>query len=143
LKKASWIVLVVMGAAVVIVSLISTWVAYSGTAYTVGATPVAEIAAAHDGAGPALRGIRGTSAAYGAAYGILFLAIVLGPYRRGEVWAWWAILGSALALAAIAALRIPTLGVTLGIQAPLIVLGVVVLGLLLDVGRLRAPSERP
>jgi hypothetical protein len=143
LKKASWIVLVVMGAAVVIVSLISTWVAYSGTAYTVGSTPVAEIAAAHEGAGPALRGIRGTSAAYGAAYGILFLAIVLGPYRRGEVWAWWAILGSALALAAIAALRIPTLGVTLGIQAPLIVLGVVVLGLLLDFSRLRASSERP
>jgi len=139
-KKASWIVLVVMGAAVVIVSLISTWVAYSGTAYTVGDTPVAEIAAAHEGSGPALRGIRGTSAAYGAAYGILFLAIVLGPYRRGEVWAWWAILGSALALAAIAALRIPTLGVTLGIQAPLIVLGVVVLGLLLDAGRLRKAS---
>jgi hypothetical protein len=137
MKTASWVILTIMGTLVVLVSLVSAWVAYSGRNYPIGPTPLAEIAAAHPGVGPAMRGIRATSAAYAGAYGVLFLAITLGPYRRREVWAWWAILGAMAVLAIIAVLRIPTLGVALGVEAPLIQLAVVVVGLLLDASRLR------
>jgi hypothetical protein len=138
LKTASWVILTIMGVLVVLLSLVSAWWAYGGGNYPIGPKSVAQIAAAQEGVEPALRAIRGTSAAYAVAYGVLFLAIVLGPYRRREVWAWWAILGGVAALAIISTLRVPTLGVARGIEAPLMVLAVVLVGLLLDVGRLRA-----
>lgn len=138
MRTASWVILTVVGALVVLGSLISAWLAYGGTDYPIGTRPLSEIAAAHEGLGPALRGIRGTSAAYAGAYGVLFLAIVLGPYRRREVWAWWAILGGAAALAIITALRVMTIGVVLGMAAAVIQLAAVMVGLMLDVSRLRA-----
>ena len=139
MKTASWMILTIMGVLVVLLSLVSAWWAYGGGNYLIGPKSVAQIAAADEGVGPALRAIRGTSAAYAVAYGVLFLAIVLGPYRRREVWAWWAILGGMAALAIISALRVPTLGVARGIEAPLTVLAVGLVALLLDVARLRAP----
>jgi hypothetical protein len=143
LKTASWVILTIMGALVVLFSLVSAWWAYGGGNYLIGPKSVAQIAATHEGVGPALRAIRGTSAAYGAAYGALFLAIVLGPYRRREVWAWWAILGGVAVLAIVTALRVPTLGIARGIEGVLTQLTVCLVGLLLDVGRLRAPRASP
>ena len=138
MKTASWVILTIVAALVILFSLVSAWWAYGGGNYLIGPKSVGQIAAAHEGVGPALRAIRGTSAAYAAAYGVLFLAIVLGPYRRREVWAWWAILGGMATLVIITALRVPTLGVARGVEGPLTVLAVVLVGLLLDVGRLRA-----
>jgi hypothetical protein len=139
MKKASWIVLLVMGILVLAVSLISTGTAYSTASdWPIGPASLAKVEAAFPGAGPALRGVRGTSAAYAAAFAVLWLTIVLGPYRRGEAWAWWGLLGAILVLATVALLRIPLVGVTTGYQAPLILLVVALLGLLLDVGRVRA-----
>lgn len=139
MKKASWVILAVVGALVTLGSLLSAWLAYGGADYPIGSRPLSEIASAHEGLGPALRSIRGTSAAYAAAYGVLFLAIVVGPYRRREVWAWWTILGGAAALAAITAARVLTLHVTAGLAAVLIQLAAVLVGLMLDVSRLREP----
>ena len=137
MKTASWVILTIVGTLVVMGSVTSAWLAYGGRDYPIGSKPLAEIAAAHEGVGPAMRSIRGTSAAYAAAYGVLFLAIVLGPYRRREVWAWWAILGGVATLTIITALRVPALGVALGLGGALIQLAVAMVGLLLDVARLR------
>lgn len=52
---------------------------------------MSKVAGGDSGVATALLGIRGTSAAYGAAFGVLFLAVVLGPYRRGDAWAWKAL----------------------------------------------------
>ena len=138
MRTASWVILTVVGALVILGSVGSAWVAYGGVDYPIGSTPLAEIAAAHPGVGPALRAVRGTSAAYAGAYGVLFLAIVLGPYRRREVWAWWAILGGVVVLAIVTLIRVPSLGFALGVGAALIQLGVAVVALLLDVARLKA-----
>src|SRR5262249_54861040 len=126
MKTASWVILTVVGALVLIGSTVSLWVGYSGTDYPIGTKPLSEIEAAHSGAGAAMRGQRGTAAAYAVAYGILFLAIVLGPYRRREVWAWWAILGATAALAFYTWLRVPTLGIRLGVTTIFMELAVVV-----------------
>jgi hypothetical protein len=87
----------------------------------------------------ALRGIRGTAAAFGAAYGVLFLSIVLGPYRRGDVWAWKALLVAGLTQFVLVLLRIPMLGTQLGMAPALDQVVLLVVGLLLDVGRLKGP----
>ena len=47
----------------------------------------------------------------------LFLAITLGPYRRGDVWAWWALFAGILVVSGLILLRVPLLGIQLGTAA--------------------------
>jgi hypothetical protein len=55
----------------------------------------------------AVRARRATAAAYAAGFATLFLLISVGPYRRGEVWAWWALLLGMLVVSVLILLRIP------------------------------------
>ena len=137
-RTASWVLLAIVGGLVLLVSLVSSYLAYRGD-YPIGGVPVAEVAAGREGILTALRGIRGTSAAFGAAFAVLFLGTVLGPYRQGDARAWWTILLATLAMASIVLARIPTLGVALGQGGTPMAYtlgGLILLGLLLDVGRL-------
>jgi hypothetical protein len=141
LRKASWVLLTIVGALTLFISLVSAFLAYVGE-YPIGGMPVAEVAGGREGLLIALRGIRGTSAAFGAAFAVMLLGTVLGPYRRGETGAWWTILLATLAMALIVLARIPTMGVALGqggTPAAYTLGGLIVLGLLLDVGRLSRP----
>ena len=70
---------------------------------------------------------------------VLFLAVVVGPYKRGDVTAWWGILASLLVLSAVAGARVLFIGSSLGAATPLILLGLGVVGLLLDVKRVSGP----
>jgi hypothetical protein len=138
LKTASWIVLAVMGVLVLLVSLLSASIAYRDD-FPVGGVSIAEVASGRDAVLVGLRGARGTAAAWGTAWAVLFLAVVLGPYRRGDVRTWWGILFSLLALCAVAAARVVFTGSWLGVSTPLILLAIGLLGLLLDVKRLSGP----
>jgi hypothetical protein len=138
LRKASFVLLTTIGVLTLFISLVSAFLAYFGN-YPIGGLPVAEVAGGREGLLTALRGIRGTSAAFGAAFAVMFLGTVLGPYRRGETRAWWTILLATLALALIVLLRVPSLGVPLGQGGTPMAFtlgGLIVLGLLLDVRRL-------
>jgi hypothetical protein len=138
MKKASWIVLAIAGTAFILVSLISAIHAYNrADDYGIGGVRLSRVAADREAVATALRGIRGTSAAFAAAYGVLYLAIVLTPYRRGDVWAWWALFAGSVTVLAIALLRIPFLDTTLGVSAGATQFTLTVLGLLLDVRRLK------
>ena len=142
MKKASWILLTVLGVAITFFSLVSAIHAYrTGDDYGIGNSRVSKVSGGDAGVANALRGIRGTSAAFGAAYGLLFLSIVLGPYRRGEVWAWKALLIAGLTQCVLVLLRIPTLGTQLGVAPAVELAGLLVVGLLLDAGRLKAPAR--
>jgi hypothetical protein len=70
----------------------------------------------------------------------LYLAIVLVPYRRGEVWTWWALFAGSMTVLAIALLRIPFLDTTLGVSGAALQFGLTMAGLLLDVRRLKSPG---
>lgn len=143
MKKASWILLTVLGVAITFFSLISAVHAYrTSDDYAIGGSRVSKVAGGDAGVANALRGIRGTSAAFGAAYGVLFLAIVLGPYRRGEVWAWKALLIAGLTQCVLVLLRIPILGTQLGVSAAATPVVLLIVGLLLDVGRMRGAGGR-
>src|SRR5919199_5218101 len=116
MKKASWILLAVLAVAITVLSLVSAAHAYrTRDDYGIGGARVSKVAGGDAGIATALRGIRGTSAAYGAAFGVLFLAVVLGPYRRGDVWAWKALLIAGLVHFVIVTLRVPALGTQLGV----------------------------
>jgi hypothetical protein len=135
LRTVSSVLLALVGAGVLIVSLASANLAYRGE-YPVGGVSITEIASGRDAVLVGLRGVRGTSAAWAAAWAVLFLAVVLGPYRRGDVATWWGILFSALVLGAIVTARVLFTGAQAGTGAALVVLVLVIVGLLLDVKRL-------
>ena len=144
MKTASWVILAVGTVLVLLGSLASVGVAYFAAPtvdQTVPGTSVQKLGT--DAGNPelttALRARRGTAAAYAVAYGVLLLFIVLVPYRRGDVWAWWAVLAGALTVFLLYALRVPTLGTKQGVGIPAALqLGVMAVGLLLDASRLGA-----
>jgi hypothetical protein len=142
MKKASWILLTVAGVAMILLSLVSAVHAYwTSDDYAIGNSRVSKVAGGDADLATALRGIRGTSAAYAVAYGVLFLAVVLGPYRRGEVWAWKALLIAGLTQFVLVLLRIPLLGTSLGVSAAVTQGLPLIVGLLLDIGRLKRPAR--
>ena len=138
MRKASWILLAVVGVMVLLVSMISANLAYRGD-YPVGGVSIGEIASGRDAVLEGLRGSRGTAAAWAAAWAALFLAVVFGPYRRGDATTWWGILASVLVLAAVAGARVMFLKSQAGTGTALVILVVVLVALLLDVKRLTGP----
>ena len=138
MRTISWLLLALVGLATLLGSLASAYVAYGIGQDQFGTVSLSELAAGRAEVASVLRARRGTAAAYAAGFAILFLSIVLIPYRRGEVWSWWAILEATLATAVIILARILFLGIRTGAGTAWILLGVVGLALLLDIKRLWA-----
>jgi hypothetical protein len=150
MKTASWVLLALVGLATLVLSLLSAARAYSGTYVDrVGGVRLSELSAGRPEVDTAVRARRATAAAYGAGFGALVLLISVGPYRRGDVWAWWALLIGMLLVSALVLLRLPLLdtglrGATGGstAQGALTQLGLVGVGLALGAGRLRNGRPR-
>lgn len=140
MKTASWIILVVAGGLTLLGSLVSLGVAYGSARDQIGPASLTELAGGRPEVATAVRARRATAAAYAAGFATLFLAIVLGPYRRGDVWAWRALAAGTLVVAVSTLLRIPLLGTSMGAATGGILLAVVGLGLALGAGRLRGSS---
>jgi len=137
MKTASWIILVVVGALMLLGSLVSLGIAYGSTQDQIGPASLAELSVGKPEVATAVRARRATAAAYAAGFATLFLAITLGPYRRGDVWAWWALAAGTLVVSVLILLRVPFLGIRLGASAALVQLVVAGLGLALGAGRMR------
>ena len=135
---ASWVLLLVVLAATALLSVQSLRIAYLGAqdVITTGYTLEQVRATAGEEAVKAIRGRRATAATWALAYALLGLAVVLGPYRRGERWAWWALLVSLGLSQLLSLLRLPLLATTLGGGAPTTLLVVTGLALLLGAPRL-------
>ena len=117
MKNASWIILTLTGGLTLLGSLVSLGIAYSSAEDQIGPATLAELSVGKPDVAIAVRARRATAAAYGAGFATLFLAITLGPYRRGEVWAWWALLAGILVVSGLILLRVPMLGIQLGTAA--------------------------
>jgi hypothetical protein len=136
-----------VGALMLLGSLVSLGIAYGTARDQIGPASLTELSAGRPDVATAVRARRATAAAYAAGFATLFLAITLWPYRRGDVWAWWALASGMLVVSVLILLRIPFLGVRLGATAAvtgagtamttIVELVVVGLGLALGSGRLR------
>ena len=142
LKIVSWVLLTIVGSLTLLGSLGSVYVAYVADAKIdqIGPMNLSELAEGRKDLEIALRARRATAAAFATGYSLLFLTIVLVPYRRGDVWAWWTLLVGTLATTGIILMRVSVLGTNLGLGAATIPLAVGVVALLLDTGRLRPES---
>jgi hypothetical protein len=137
-KRASWIILAAAASLTLLASLASLSNAYFVGAERIGGVTIEELASGRPEVITALRARRATAAAYAAGFAVLLLAITFGPYRRGDVWAWRAILAGTLTVALLALARIFFLGTRSGTGTALVFLVVVGLGLALDPRRARA-----
>ena len=128
---ASWILLFVVALFTAFGGLTSTYVAYSRGEDRIGQLTFDQIKAMGDeDVIKMLRGRRATAATWALAYAILFGWVVLFPYRRGERWAWWALLGSLGLSQLLSLFRVVLLGTTLGAGAAAAALAFLLLGLL-------------
>jgi hypothetical protein len=144
MKTASWVLLTLAGAATLALSLLSAARAYGTYRDQIGPVSLSQLSAGRPDVETALRSRRATAAAYGAGFGALYVLISVGPYRRGEAWAWWALLLGMLLPSVLILLRVPLLGTGLSgavgggtAMGSLTQLGIVGVGLALGAGRLR------
>lgn len=134
---ASWVILIVVLAATALLAVQSLRIAYT--------SPQDNIARAYnldqvratggDEAVKAVRARRATAATWALGCGLLGLMVVLGPYRRGERWAWWALLLSLGLSQLLSLLRAPMIGTTQGTLASSVILALTLLALLAAVPR--------
>jgi len=141
MRTASWVILALVGALTMLGSMASCYVAYRAADDQIGPVSLSHVAGGQPELGTALRARRGTAAAYAGGFAALFLLITIGPYRRGDAWAWWALLIGTLVLAVMILLRVPFLETRAGAGAGLITLVAVGLALALDAGRLRSGAR--
>lgn len=135
---ASWVILLVVSAAILLLSANSLWIAYKGgnDVLTPGYTLTQIGEQGGEQAAKAFRGRRATAATWAMGYALLALAVTWIPYRRGERWAWWAIL-VALGLPQLLSLaRALALVSTAGTGAPAVLLAFIFLALLAGAPRM-------
>jgi hypothetical protein len=144
MKTASWVLLALAGVATLLLSLVSAARAYGTYNDSIGGVSVSKLSAGRPDVETAVRSRRATAAAYSAGFATLFLLISVGPYRRGDVWAWWALLVGMLLVSVLILLRVPLLGTGLSgsagggaVMGSLTQLLMVGVGLALGAGRLR------
>lgn len=140
LRTVSWILLSLLGALTLLGALGSASFVLTQGEDQFGPVSMSELTGGDESIANLLHGRRLTAAAFTAAYSVLLLFVILFPYRRGEIWSWWAILMATLVCSALILLRVPFLGIGLGASVGYFHLGVGVVALLLDAGRLRASS---
>src|SRR4051812_24650878 len=129
---ASWVLLFVVLTATAILAVQSLRIAYTSPQESIapGYTLEQVRATAGEDAVKAVRGRRATAATWALGYALLGLFVVLVPYRRGERWAWWALLVTMGLPQLLSLLRAPMLGTMQGIQTPGILLALTLLALL-------------
>ncbi len=144
MKTASLVFLVLAAVVTLLYSFLQVQRAYGTYRDQLGGVSLSKLSADQPAVETAVRSRRATAAAYSIGYATLFLLITLIPYRRGEVWAWWTLLGATLVVSVIVLLRIPLLetgvGGTLGgggATASFAQILIVGIGLALGAGRLR------
>jgi hypothetical protein len=140
MKTFSWILLTLVAALLLLGGFASAYTSYfidASRDLIVGETSLEEVAAGDAAVETALRGRRATAAAFSMGFAVLMLFVVLGPYRRGEKWAWWALLASVAVLSGAILLRTLVLVNPLGAGTGGGILLATVIALLLDLKRLR------
>ncbi len=138
---ASWVILLILSGFIAAGSAASIATAYFGPTddLSPGVT-LEQIKAAGgdrgDEAVKAFRGRRATAATWALGAALLSIFVVVIPYRRGERWAWWALLASLGISQFLSLARALTLVTTVGTGTPAIILSILLIGLLAGAPRM-------
>lgn len=128
----SWILLLVLGLLLVLVGLGSLYVAhFEAPDVLVQGVDVQKLSEVDPRLPTVLRGRRATAGSLSLSLGILIAWIAATAYRRGERWAWPALLVSVGVGSVLSMLRYVTLGTALGLVPAGIALVVLVIALLI------------
>ena len=144
---ASWVILLILSAFIAAASAASMSNAYFGPTdeLTPNGVTLEQIRAAGgergDEAVKAFRGRRATAATWALGAALLSIFVVVIPYRRGQRWAWWALLASIGLSQLLSLARAVALGTTFGTGTPAIILSVLLIGLLAGVPRMFKKSD--
>ncbi len=135
---ASWVILLVLVVAIAFISIGSLRVAYTSNQDRIASGFTLEQAREVGGeeAVKAIQGRRATAATWALGFALLAAWVVLVPYRRGERWAWWALLVSLGLSQLLSIARVLMIGGTQGTGASGIVLAFLLLGLLAGAPRM-------
>lgn len=129
---ASWVLLLVMSLGLVFISVLSLNVAFfSQDTLVPGFTTDQLLTAGGEEVVKAFRGRRVTAATFTLGLGLLSAFVVFIPYRKGERWAWWALLTAILASQLLSLSRLVVLGTASGTTAAGILLAIFLLGLMM------------
>lgn len=143
---ASWVLLVVVSVLIAMGSAASLIQAYSKTNENLTADyTTAQIREQGGGeeAFTALKGRRVTAATWAMAYALLAILVTVIPYRRGERWAWWALLIAIGVSQILSMARAVTLLTTSGAGLPGILLAFTLLGLMAGAPRMFGNRQTP
>jgi peptidoglycan/LPS O-acetylase OafA/YrhL len=140
---ASWVILLVVSVLIALASVASLYQGYSKTNENIsqGYSTVELRQQAGEEAFIALKARRVTAATWALAYALLAIIIVLLPYRRGEQWAWWALLVAVGVSQILSLARAITLMTTAGAIVPAEVLAFVLLGLMAGAPKMFAKKQ--
>jgi hypothetical protein len=136
---ASWVIILVLSIGIGLISLTSLRIAYfSPQQDSLTPTMSLQQLEAIGGkeaveAAKAIQGRRATAATWALGYALLAVLVTLFPYRRGEKWAWWALLLSLGLSQILSAARVLVIGSKLGSGAAVTILAVLLLALLAGV----------
>ena len=140
---ASWVLLLLLTASVAALSANSVGTAYGGGSDQITPTHSLEqiTSATSQEVGLAIRGRRATASTWALGCALLSIFVVLIPYRRGERWAWWALLIAWGIPQFISLARGLALGTTFGTGASGTILAVLLLGLMAGAPRMFARPD--
>lgn len=142
LFTASWVVLLLLSVAMCALSLVSAARPLRRAPDGITANySIEQLDGTNHEAADALRGRRLTAAAWAVGCGLFVGFIVLGPYRRGERWAWWALLVSIGAVSLVSLARIPIMGISQGTAGYVTIFVVLMIGLLAGAPRMFANDK--
>lgn len=137
LFMASWILLLVITAGLFLASLNSLRIAYFSQQDGLPGLSLQHIqTAGGEEAAKAFLARRATAATFAMAWALLSAIVVLIPYRRGERWAWWALLISLVVSQLLSLARYAAIPTPSGAGAAGILLGLLLLALLMGTPRM-------
>ncbi len=132
-RTFAWILLLILGSAATLLGLVSSYVAYVGSQNS-GIDPhIERLRQITPELARVEQGRRGPAAALACAFGILYCFVAANGFRRGERWAWWAVLCSGGAGSLVILLRVPLIGTPLGMGAGIGFLVITLLAVLIPV----------
>lgn len=127
-----WLLMLVIGLLITLGGLESMSIAYRATQDRIAGVSLADLAKLSPDLPNAIRGRRATAASLAITSGLLICWVAAAAYKRGEKWAWYALLSSLGIGTILSILRIPLLGMSSGAGTPAVMGGVMLVALLIS-----------